>query len=695
MEELHSVFREKLYYAGFVRRREYADPSGRRLTGRACRDWTRCYVEVRGPLVYFWKAGSCDFDPASISRLKREQATPEDSEYPAIDTRLVEVEELEDFCVDRSTLNALSINHAHGLDRIHIVAPNSTSVKTLTSAILHSAKEAQLLDQRYTMGLLVASGAPSFTESLLPDPATLSMRWPGSVGWLPVVLSVEAKKGYAGSHYRERRTCRCIYLYSDDRARRCLGRLTSIAAIHALRLEPPHPVEEPPFYFCIQADGKRKSSKIGGLSRCSGAWFQAGSRELLVKWVTLLRNCFELLNHPALLATVAPIPVINPDQLTSLSPASGNSNSRSKSNSSLSNSSDHSMNSAPPAATVSLEASLIDGSVLGPPIQRPWEAKKAPQIDHLARFASLDSHRPRHGSSFTCHPGSARNEAYIAATMMAARRQSGQDWQQYETIHPSTPQRSHASTIYPSTPTLLHHYHHPRQYPLPPPLPFFPPHLGHPLPSHQYQYQYQLSSQPQPQHQPQYHQQYHYQSQHPEGGVSLLPALAHSTSRHSLHSLPAGQTLHRSSAAPFSVSVPASVPRSSMSTSSRAGSERPSESSRSSRGSAGKPAHAPVQCLAGPDYRLRVFPAGSIAGSTTMDAPRRSFASMFENTVQTKPYSSVPCTHLFALYEQYCQTNNIASGTPIDVRRWMFEMGYTLKASECEEQSWHHIAIKP
>jgi hypothetical protein len=237
---------------------------------------------------------------ASITRLKREATLNVELEYEPLDVRIATLEVLADFRVDKTTHSAFSMNHADGMSKVHFMAMNSTNAKEWRAAILRSAKESSLLDQRYTAGLLALPSAPLYSDKLLPDPPLLQLRWPGSREYFDAYLRIEAKKGFKHSGMRGRRSFKCVYLYADWRNKNCIARLMRVSGVHALYSGHENDGE---FDILIEAEGKLKSSKIGGLKTTTRAWFRAPSSEMRMKWIALLRNAFELCTSPTVLAT--------------------------------------------------------------------------------------------------------------------------------------------------------------------------------------------------------------------------------------------------------------------------------------------------------------------------------------------------------------------------------------------------------
>lgn len=314
MDDLFSLFYEKVYCSGFLQRRIYQEPDGRRPTTIEVRDWRRVYVELKGPLLRFWRASACDADLAMIERLKREALGNEEIELEPIDLRMAMLEPLEDYRLERTLFNAFSINYSVGLNKIHFQAPNSTAVREWKAAIVKASKEALLLDQRYSLRMQMSPEAPLYADTMLPEPSVILLRWPGSTRWKEVWLAIEAKRGFLHRHQSSSLKMRCIYIYEDEAKKHCIGRLGSITAVYAMHMITGDLDNHD---FVIEAIGKQKSSSLQGLKNTERVWMRSHSREVMIRWIVALRNAFEIVmpngvvasatgdlrNHPEAMST--------------------------------------------------------------------------------------------------------------------------------------------------------------------------------------------------------------------------------------------------------------------------------------------------------------------------------------------------------------------------------------------------------
>lgn len=300
MDDLFSLFYDKVYCSGFLQRRIYQEPDGRRPTTIEVRDWRRVYVELKGPLLRCWRASACDADSAMIERLKREALSSDDIELEPIDLRMAMLEPLEDYRLERTLFNAFSINYSAGLNKVHFQAPNSTAVREWKAAIVKASREALLLDQRYSVRIQMSPETPLYSDTMLPEPSKILLKWPGSMRWKEVWLAIEAKRGFLHRHRSSSLKMRCIYIYEDEAKRHCIGRLGSVTAVYAMHMITGDLDNHD---FVIEAIGKQKSSSLEGLKATERAWMRSHSREVMIKWIVALRNAFEIVTPNGVVAS--------------------------------------------------------------------------------------------------------------------------------------------------------------------------------------------------------------------------------------------------------------------------------------------------------------------------------------------------------------------------------------------------------
>jgi hypothetical protein len=233
--------------------------------------------------------------------LKQEAALTPGAEFPALDLRIADFQELEDYNLDKGMLNAFAISNSHGRDRIFFMAPNSSNQKDWINALTVASKEALLLDQRYTVSLLSKPGAPRFADNLVPDPPLVQLKWPGSTKWQSAFLSIETEKGYM-KRILKGKLEQCIYIYEKAQNKACLARLTKLSSVQALVT--PSDCHPPEYFFVIEAAGKRKSKKLGGLKIATRVFIRVSTEELRIRWIGILRNCFDITLPESCLAKV-------------------------------------------------------------------------------------------------------------------------------------------------------------------------------------------------------------------------------------------------------------------------------------------------------------------------------------------------------------------------------------------------------
>lgn len=374
MDDLHKVFREKSYQAGFLLRRQYLDSTGKKSSKNE-REWVRCYLELRGPILSCWRAGACNADAASITRLLQTARLKTDMEFPLIDLRSATLELLKDFSIDSTTHNCFSINYHAGMEKVQFMALNSTTCRNWTGAIESSTKEAYVIDQRYTALILNEPSQAVMIEGIFPDPPEVKILWPGGIDWIQAYIWVEGKKGLKHSGVRDKKSYKCIYIYSDLLRKSCLARLMRITSIYAMS---GCDGQQDTFDFILEGAGKRKSSKLGGLEITTRAFFRVNSSSLRLHWISALRNTFEVFTSPTVLA---------------ITEADG---SLGKITSPGSNSSDHSMVSNPSDPNRYANVVMDSGMVM--PVRKPWEHRAS--IDGETGCAPSIRNRGRTCSNF-------------------------------------------------------------------------------------------------------------------------------------------------------------------------------------------------------------------------------------------------------------------------------------------------------
>lgn len=654
MDDLYLVFQEKLYISGFLQRREYVGKDGKRRKGDD-RAWIRCYIELRGPILKCWRGTSCDADPLAISRLKDEATVNKEMTFADIDTRMVEVKEVKDFAIDRETHNAIAVCNAEGINVIHLMASNSTLAKQWYMALLRGANESYLVDQRYTMEVLNGGEASSFGDFLLPDPPVLEIKWPGSMEWLPCHLSIEAKKpsGFLSSTPR----VKCVYIYSIEGrgSKKKMARLGSLSAVHVFGK---FGEQDDRWYFTIEGMGKSKSDRLGQLTIVDKVWFRCRSRPLQIKWVSILRNRFEISNKTSIFSPPLPDEADIPIARHWAKQSQGSSaSSRNSMNSNHSKSTESSSN-----AGIPLNQSGYEGHrnvFLDSPFNRPLTTRsnslsssenrseirslksfKAETVDVQSRMkfdpVSLQPQGPSaRGPPSAYHRGlrPLKGDHFMPTPSLA----SNPMMMPYYMAMPG----SSSISLNPTPPMLQ------------PPPPWFQP----------------------------YHHYHHCHSDINGAGYyppyiptdrSDISSLRRSKSQHSF-----GDDRRRNRNPAYELPTLAK--------------------SVFSKGHPSKRSESRLSRLFLSDAEESLLYISDT--SSCKNKAKSSLQSFLTTSIRTKPYGVIECGAFYRLFDEYCKGLDLPSSNPSEVAEWMQEMGYTLKISTLAdvprtETCWHHIAFK-
>lgn len=233
LERLGQLYNEHVYMSGYVLQRYHSGPNGKKLTGKKRPDWTRCYAELKGCIIYRWDAGNYyGKDQETIKLIKSGNLmyvkSKNISKHDPIDVIFTEFNWVGQHSKYSEIQNLVVMDGIERSDRTYWNFGNSTTWENWHAAIEMSRHHRRLILQRHLHEII----------KCIPDSIAPVDSFPCEVKWLGSTIAkcqlrfregVEIRKESRGSFIKLKRI-KEIYVFE--------GRLEIFGKFKSSKLEP-------------------------------------------------------------------------------------------------------------------------------------------------------------------------------------------------------------------------------------------------------------------------------------------------------------------------------------------------------------------------------------------------------------------------------------------------------------------------